>query len=49
MLKVGGPQLFQTLPRYFAFPIPALSAYQGKTALEQETANEEVAQVQLQL
>lgn len=49
LLKAGGPQLFQVLPCHFAFPIPALSAYQGQIALEQETTNEEIAQVQLGL
>lgn len=49
MLKAGGPPLFQVLPCHFAFPIPALSAYQGQIALEQETTDEEIAQVQLEI
>lgn len=49
MLGAGGPQMSRVLPCDFAFPIPALSAYQCQIALEQETTNEEIAQVQLEL
>lgn len=49
MLWVGDPQMSQVLPCHFAFPIPALSAYQSQTALEQETTNEAIAQAQLEL
>lgn len=49
MLKARSPQLFQVLPCHFVFPIPALSAYQGQIALEQETTSEEIVLVQLEL
>lgn len=49
MLGVGDPQMFLYLPCHFVFPIPALPAYQCQTALEQETTNEEIAQLQLEL
>lgn len=49
MLGAGDPQTSWVFPCHFAFPIPALSAYQCQTALEQETTNEEIAQVQLEL
>lgn len=49
MLGVGDPQTSPVLPCHFAFLIPALSAYQSQTALEQETTNEAIAQAQLEL
>lgn len=49
MLGAGDPQMFLYLPCHFAFPIPALPAYQCQTALEQETTNEEIAQLQSEL
>lgn len=47
MLEAEGPQTSWVLPCHFAFPIPALSAYQYQIALEQEITNEETAQVQI--
>lgn len=49
MLGARDPQMSWFLPCHFAFPIPALSAHQCQTALEQETTDEEIAQVQLEL
>lgn len=45
----GSSNVLVSFPCLLAFPIPALSAYQCQTALEQETTNEEIAQADLEL
>lgn len=45
----GSSNVLVSFPCFLAFPIPALSAHQCQTTLEQETTNEEIAQVYLEL